>query len=65
MHDSDKDLLRDLLENYHVSEILSTLSDLAAAKASQLSDWELSDMAKKWTEISFAFQTWAETTKHW
>jgi len=65
MHESDKDLLRDLLEDYHMSEILSALSELAVAKASQLSDWELPDPAKKWTEIAFAFQSWAEMTKHW
>jgi len=64
MHKLDKDLLRDLLENYHVNEILLALSELAGAKASELSDWELPDSAKKWTEIAFTFQNWAETTKH-
>lgn len=63
MHESDKDILRDLLEDYHMSEILSALSDLAAAKASQLSDWELPDSAKRWSEISFALQGLSETAK--
>ena len=63
MHDLDKDFLNDLVEDYSMSDILSALSEVAAAKASKLSDWELPDSAKRWSEISFALQGLSETAK--
>lgn len=63
MHLSDKKSLSDLLEYYSMGEILAALSELAVVKASQMSDWELSDTAKKWSEVAISLQFLSDVSK--
>ena len=45
-----EDTVEDLVEDFSIKDIVKALADQSLAKASEMSDMQLPDVAKEWSE---------------
>lgn len=59
----DKIILVNLMDSYSLSDIIKELSDISFSYASKMSDLELSDKSKRWSQAAFILQSISENLK--
>lgn len=59
----DKATLESFMNLYSLKEIVQELSDISLIQASKMSDLELPEAAKKWSEAAFVLQSTSKSLK--